>query len=59
LGGNKYSEVRECRDNIVEMLTQNVLLKDALPPIIALGYRGNRTVFEGYCRKLIAQVKIE
>jgi len=52
------SEVNQYREPIVNLLTQNVSLKDALEQISMLGYKGKRTAFEGFCRKLISELGV-
>ena len=56
--GDKASEARQYKDVIINLLTQNVSKKQALEQITALGYRGKRTAFEVYGRKLVAELGI-
>ena len=56
--GHGTSEVGQYKDAIIGLLTQNVSKKQALEQITVLGYRGKRTAFEVYCRKLIVELGI-
>jgi len=56
--GNGSSEVSQYKEAIIGLLMQNISKKHALEQITALGYRGKRTAFEVYCRKLIAELGI-
>ena len=54
----KESEADIYKDEIVNLLIQNTSFKQALKQISSMGYTGKRTAFEGYCRKLIAELSI-
>jgi len=56
--GHGTSVVGQYKDIIIGLLMQNVSKKHALEQITALGYRGKRTAFEAYCRKLIVELGI-
>ena len=52
------SQVSKYKDAIVGLLTQNVSKKHAREQLTALGYRGKRTAFEAYCRRLVCELEI-
>lgn len=56
--GQRVSGADQYRDDIVNLLTQNVSLKHALEHVSALGYQGKRRAFEDYCHKLVAELGI-
>lgn len=57
-GGERESEANQYRETIIELLTQNVSLKNAREQISALGYQGKSSAFGAYCRKLVAELGI-
>ena len=57
-GGDRASEADKYRNEIINLLTQNMLFKQALEHVFALGYQGKKTAFHTYCRKLIVELGI-
>lgn len=57
-GGDKQAEADQYREEIIELLTQNLPLKQVKEQIDALGYQGKRTAFGAYCRNLVAELDI-
>jgi len=57
-GGEREPGASQYRDKVVSLLMQNTPKKDMLVEISMLGYRGQRTAFEAYCRKLIVELGI-
>jgi hypothetical protein len=56
--GDKVSEADQYRDEIITLLTQNMLLKQVLEHVSTLGYQGKKTAFYTYCRKLVVELGI-
>lgn len=56
--GERESEASHYKNEIVNLLQQNMSLKEALVYVSTLGYKGKRTAFEVYCRKVIAELGI-
>ena len=56
--GGRVSEADQYRHEIITLLTQNMLFKQALEHVSALGYRGKKTAFCKYCRNLIIEQEI-
>ena len=56
--GERESEAGRYKNTIIELLSKNTLKKQILDQVSALGYRGKRTAFEAYCRKLISELGI-
>jgi hypothetical protein len=56
--GERESNASHYKNEIVNLLKQNVSLKEALIHISELGYMGKRSAFEAYCRKVITDVGI-
>jgi hypothetical protein len=57
-GGDKQAEADSYREEIIELLKQNLPLKQVKEQIDALGYQWKRTAFGAYCRNLVAELDI-
>jgi len=57
-GSDKPSELDKYRDEIISLLQENTPQRQALEKIWGMGYKGKRTAFGGYCRKLVAELEI-
>ena len=53
--GEREPEANQYRDVIVSLIGQNMSLKHMHEHVSALGYKGKRTAFGDYCRKLVAE----
>lgn len=56
--GDREPETNQYKASIIDLLTQNVPLKQALKQISALGYQGKSSAFGAYCRKPVAELGI-
>jgi len=56
--GSRVSEAERYNKEIMDLLSKNTTFKQAREEIASLGYSGQRTAFEAYCRKLIAEAGI-
>ena len=56
--GDRVSEADQYRNEIMSLLAQNMLFKQALEQVSALGYQGKKSAFNTYCRKLIVELEI-
>jgi hypothetical protein len=57
-GFDKGSGLDRYREDILVLLSENLMLKDVMERISEMGYTGKRTAFNAYCHKLIAQYGI-
>lgn len=58
-GGERVSEADRYKNEIIDLLTKNISLKQTLEQISLLGYKGKRTAFEAYCRRLVSELDIK
>jgi len=56
--GERKSGADRYKNTIIELLSKNMLKKHILEQVAGIGYRGKRTAFEAYCRKLINELGI-
>ena len=56
--GDRVSEAGQYKNEIITLLTENILFKQALEHVSTLGYHGKKTAFCKYCRKLIVELGI-
>jgi hypothetical protein len=58
-GGERVPEAARYRNEIIGLLEDNLTLKQSFEQITSIGYKGKRTAFEVYCRKLVSELGIQ
>ena len=58
-GSGRVPDAEQYKKEIIAMLNANATLKYAHEQVVMSGYRGKRTAFQNYCRKLIKELDIQ